>query len=47
SNVTFAGAERDQLFITASKAIYSIKMQVKGGERKEEKKAEEPKEKTD
>ncbi|NLX25065.1 MAG: SMP-30/gluconolactonase/LRE family protein, partial [Lentisphaerae bacterium] len=42
SNVTFAGAERDQLFITASKAIYSIKMQVKGGERKEEKKAEEP-----
>ncbi|MBN2703666.1 MAG: SMP-30/gluconolactonase/LRE family protein [Pontiellaceae bacterium] len=47
SNVTFAGAERDQLFITASKAIYSIKMQVKGVERKEEKKAEEPKEKTD
>ena len=47
SNVTFAGAERDELFITASKAIYSIKMQVKGVERKGEKKAEEPNKETD
>ncbi|MBN2684507.1 MAG: SMP-30/gluconolactonase/LRE family protein [Pontiellaceae bacterium] len=47
SNVTFAGAERDLLFITASKAIYSIKMQVKGVERTADKEAEESSEETD
>ena len=31
SNVTFAGPKRDILFITASRAIYTIKMKVKGG----------------
>lgn len=30
ANVTFGGAAHDQLFITASKAAYTIKMQVKG-----------------
>ncbi|MBN2704696.1 MAG: SMP-30/gluconolactonase/LRE family protein [Pontiellaceae bacterium] len=30
SNVTFAGAERDLLFITSGSSIYSIKMSVKG-----------------
>ena len=33
SNVTFAGPNRDMLFITASRAIYTIKMNVKGVER--------------
>jgi len=33
ANVTFAGPKRDILFITASTAIYTIKMKVKGGQR--------------
>jgi len=31
-NVCFAGKNRDILFITASKSIYTLKMDVKGGE---------------
>ena len=30
ANVTFAGPDRDILFITASKAIYQLKMEVRG-----------------
>jgi gluconolactonase len=30
ANVTFGGPERDLLFITASTAIYSIRMRVRG-----------------
>ena len=30
SNVTYGGPDRDILFITASKAIYQLKMEVKG-----------------
>ncbi len=33
ANVTFAGPKRDMLFITASRAIYTIKMEVKGAHR--------------
>ena len=33
ANVTFGGQDRDILFITASRAIYTIKMKVKGVER--------------
>ena len=33
ANVTFAGPKRDMLFITASSAIYIIKMKVKGAHR--------------
>jgi gluconolactonase len=32
ANVIFGGKDRDQLFITASKSIYGLKMRVKGGE---------------
>ena len=32
SNVTFAGKNRDQLFITASEAVYTLPMNVKGAE---------------
>ena len=30
ANVTFGGPDRDILFVTASKAVYTVKMQVKG-----------------
>ncbi len=33
ANVTFAGPKRDILFITASRAIYTLKMKVKGANR--------------
>ncbi len=33
ANVTFGGANRDRLFITASKALYSIPMRVRDGSR--------------
>lgn len=32
ANITFGGKERDQLFITASEAIYTVKMKVRGVE---------------
>lgn len=32
ANVTFGGKERDLLFITASKAVYGLKMRVKGAQ---------------
>ncbi len=31
ANVTFGGEDRDMLFITASDAVYGLKMNVKGG----------------
>ena len=30
ANVTYGGPDRDILFITASKAIYQLKMEIKG-----------------
>ena len=33
ANVTFGGRDRDILFITASKAIYALKMKVRGAHR--------------
>jgi len=30
ANITFGGQDRDLLFITASKNVYSLKMRVKG-----------------
>ena len=32
ANVCFGGKQRDMLFITASESVYTLKMQVKGGE---------------
>ncbi|NTU72869.1 SMP-30/gluconolactonase/LRE family protein [Candidatus Roizmanbacteria bacterium] len=31
SNVTFGGKDHHLLFITASKSVYGLKMQVRGG----------------
>jgi gluconolactonase len=32
ANVTFGGKDRDLLFITASKAVYGIKLKVRGAQ---------------